>query len=91
LTALEVDFERKFLFIGNKAGMVQFYEFYDGDSFKKTSNFELDKKLEIKVGHKITCIKYTQKKEILIGLGNGSIAIYSHEANNPECKLKLTL
>jgi hypothetical protein len=87
ITALEVDFDRRYLFVGNKTGVVHFYEYYDGDSFKKTSNFELDKKFEIKVGHKIVAIKYNQKKEIMIALGNGSVAIYSHELNYPECKL----
>jgi hypothetical protein len=86
VTALEVDFDRKFLFIGNKAGVVNFYEYYDGESFKKTSNFEFESKFEIKTGHKIKAIKYNAKKEILIALGNGSVAVYSHELANPECK-----
>jgi len=51
-------------------------------------NILLSKKLELNMDPslKITGVKFTLRNEILISLSNGSIAVYSHEEENPECK-----
>ena len=53
------------------------------------SNINFKQKFEIKIDPsiKITDVKMNNKSEILVSLSNGSIAIYSHEQNCPECNI----
>lgn len=85
ITTIEIDLERYFFFIGTKTGSVHFYEYSDED----LTNIVINKKYEIKTEKtvSVTDIKYTQKREILIGLSNGSVAVYYHDDNYPECNL----
>lgn len=57
--------------------------------YQNMSNINVKKKLEIKTGPhlKVTSIKFTSKNEIIISFSNGGVAIYSHEATYPECKI----
>ncbi len=78
--------------IGNKNGVVISYDLENYNEkiipqYQNMSNINIKKKLEIKTDPniKIMGIKINHKKEILICLSNGSIAIYSHEENYPEC------
>jgi len=47
----------------------------------------MKKLLEIKTNSKlkINALKYTSKKELLVGMSNGSVAVYSHDKVYPEC------
>jgi hypothetical protein len=92
ITALEFNLDRNILLIGNKTGIVISYELDNYNYSEKilnagTISINMKKKLEIKTDPnlKITAMKVTGKNEILISLSNGSIAIYSHETENPEC------
>lgn len=54
------------------------------------SNIKIKKYLEFSSDSKIrvVSIKLSNKKEIIVGFSNGSVGVYSHERENPECKLK---
>ncbi len=58
--------------------------------YELMSNIRIKNYLEIKHDSKvkINAIELTGKKEILIAMSNGSVAVYSHETDNPECKIK---
>jgi hypothetical protein len=84
ITALEVDLDKNMLFIGNKNGLLYHFEY--SDYLTRTDNINIKKKLELNLeGVKITAIKHNQKNEIMIALGNGSVAVYTHDTENPEC------
>ena len=52
------------------------------------NNLSLIKKIELNLDSsiKIKSVKFTLRNEILISLSNGSIAVYSHDDEYPECK-----
>lgn len=81
---MDFDVDNRYLFLGNKNGTLQIFELNEEDK----DNILLQKKLEINLDPslKITSTKFTLRNEILISLSNGSIAVYSHEEENPECK-----
>lgn len=81
---MDFDVDNRYLFLGNKNGTLQIFELNEEDN----DNILLQKKLEINLDPslKITSTKFTLRNEILISLSNGSIAVYSHEEENPECK-----
>ncbi len=84
ITALEVDLENSIFFIGNRYGKVYYFEY--SDYLSRSDNINIRKKLELDLdGIKVTAIKYNNKNEIILALGNGSIAVYSHDTENPEC------
>ena len=76
--------ENRYLFLGNKNGTLQIFELNE----EEKDNTLLTKKIEINLDPslKITKVQFTLRNEILISLSNGSIAVYSHEEENPECK-----
>ena len=78
--------ENRYLFLGNKNGTLQIFELNE----EEKDNTLLTKKIEINLDPslKITKVQFTLRNEILISLSNGSIAVYSHEEENPECKIK---
>jgi hypothetical protein len=82
-------------FIGNKSGVVHGYKLENYNEkiipqYELMSNIKIKQYLEIKSDSnvKINAIFLTGKKEILIAFSNGSVAVYSHETDNPECKNK---
>lgn len=80
---MEVDLSCKYIFLGNSKGYLQVFELLDED----LSNINLERKFEINLDSnlKILGVKLTHKNEILISLSNGSIAVFSHEEECPEC------
>jgi hypothetical protein len=86
ITALEVDLDKSVFFVGNKYGKVYYFEY--SDYLTRSDNVNITKKLELNVdGIKITAIKYNHKNEIILALGNGSIAVYTHDSEHPECNI----
>jgi len=88
-----VDLNRNILCIGNKFGIAVVYEIENYNEkiipqYENMSNINIKRSFEIKLDTnlKITDIKVNNKKEIIISLSNGSIAIYSHREDYPECK-----
>lgn len=84
---MEIDLQNKYLFLANNKGYLQIFEYQDEDINNITLTRKLDLSLDINL--KITGVKFTGKNEILISLSNGSVAVFSHEEENPECKLYL--
>ena len=84
ISSLDFDVINRYLFLGNKNGTVNIFELNEEDE----NNILLLKKIELNLDPtlKITSVKFTLRNEILISLSNGSIAVYSHEEENPECK-----
>lgn len=79
-----MDLQNKYLFLGNNKGYLQVFELID----ENLNNILLKRKLELNLdlNLKITDIKFTARNEILLSLTNGSIAVFIHEEEFPECK-----
>ena len=94
ITCLQYESYHNLLFIGNKSGTIVYYRL---DNYNEKiipqnevmSNIKIKKYLEFNSDSKVRVIsiKLTGKKEIIVGFSNGSVGIYSHERENPECKL----
>lgn len=82
-----MDLQNKYLFLGNNKGYLQVFELID----ENLNNILLKRKLELNLdlNLKITDIKFTARNEILLSLTNGSIAVFIHEEEFPECILIL--
>jgi len=80
---LDIDLSNKYLFLGNSKGYLQVYEIIDED----INHINLSRKFDLNLDYtlKITGVSFTNKNEILISLSNGSIAVFSHEEEFPEC------
>ncbi len=94
----ELNLDHNIFIVGNKSGTVLCYQLDDYDEktvpqYQNMSNIDFKKKLEIKTNPnlKVNCVKYTAKNELLVGLSNGSVAVYSHDKSNPECIYMLIL
>lgn len=74
----------RYLFLGNSKGYLQVFELIDEDP----KNINLIRKCDINLDNnlRITTVAFTIRNELLISLSNGSIAVFSHEEENPECK-----
>jgi len=81
---LDIDLENKYLFLGNAKGYLQIFELIDED----INNINLLRRFDINIDStlKIVEVAYTNKSEVLIALSNGSVAVFSHEEDFPECK-----
>ena len=86
ISLFDIDLANKYLFLGNSKGYLQVFELLDED----VNNICLSRKFDINldINLKITGVKFTLRNELLISLSNGSIAVYSHEEEFPECKTK---
>jgi hypothetical protein len=84
ISSLDIDLTNKYLFLGNAKGYLQIFELIDED----INNINLIRKFDINLDFtlKITGVAFTNKNELLISLSNGSIAVFSHEEEFPECK-----
>lgn len=73
----------RYLFLGNSKGYLQVFELMDEDA----NNINLIRKFDINLNNnlKITSVAFTIRNELLISLSNGSIAVFSHEEEYPEC------
>lgn len=94
ISILDFDFDKNNLLVGNKSGIVICYELENYNEkiipqYQNMSNINMKKILEIKThpSIKIQSIMYTNKNELLIGMSNGSVAVYSHDKTYPECKI----
>ena len=93
ITILDFDVDKNILLVGNKSGIVISYELENYNEkiipqYQNLSNITMKKVLEIKTHSsiKIQALKYTNKNELLVGMSNGSVAVYSHDKTYPECK-----
>ncbi len=69
--------------MGNSKGFLQVYEIID----ENVNHINLARKFDLNLDNtlKITGVSFTKKNEILVSLSNGSIAVFSHEEEYPEC------
>jgi hypothetical protein len=69
--------------LGNSKGFLQVYEIID----ENVNHINLARKFDLNLDNtlKITGVSFTKKNEILVSLSNGSIAVFSHEEEYPEC------
>lgn len=81
---MDIDLANKYLFLGNAEGYLQIFEILDED----VNNINLQRKFDINLDYtlKIMGVAFTHKNELLIALSNGSVAVFSHEEEFPECK-----
>ena len=93
ISVIDFDLEKNILLVGNKTGVVICYQLENYDEkiipqYQNLSNIVMKKLLEIKTNSKlkILALKYTNKKELLVGMSNGAVAVYSHDKVYPECK-----
>ncbi len=93
ISILDFDLDKNILLVGNKSGIVICYELENYNEkiipqYQNLSNIEMKKILEIRThpSIKILALKYTNKNELLVGMSNGSVSIYSHDKAYPECK-----
>ena len=82
---MRIETERNFIFIGNNKGILNFYDFDEKEGNKVIISKRMEIIMDRKYTTKICDIKYKQQKnELMCGLGNGSIAFYSHHSDSPE-------
>ena len=91
ISVINFDLNKNILLAGNKNGIIICYEL---DNYNEKiipqnqnlSNIVMKKIHEIKTNKslKIFALKYTCKKELLVGMSNGSIAVYSHDKIYPD-------
>jgi hypothetical protein len=92
ISYIDFDQDKNLFFVGTKNGIIVTYELEHYNEkiiqqYQTLSNITFKKTLEIKTESNmiVTCVKYTNKHELLVSFSNGAIAVYSHDLTNPEC------
>lgn len=96
VTCFKTYFSDDFFIMGTRLGKCSFFKIrnYNQNIIKQehmpcTTQIDIIKVKEINLKSCIAIrdVVINKKSEVFIGLANGSIAVYVHEDNNPECKL----